>query len=279
MDNFNVLLELLRSDGSIIVNKTLAREIGIESAIIYSELISKYIYFGNKGMLEDGYFFNTIDNMEFDTMLTKYAQSKAINNLVKLGLIEYKRKGMPAKRYFKILNNDIAYQLIACSLPKMENKFAENGKHVGENLENMLAENGNDNNTNINNTKNNTKNKNVNDDILEIFEYWKLKLNHKKAKYSHDKKRVILARLREGFTIEECKKAIDGCASSPFHTGHNNDKRKYDSIGLIFRNASKLEWFMDLESKPKNHIKSIKQQAEELAKRWKTEDKEKKVIW
>ena len=39
------LLDLLRSDGSIVVNKKLAHAIGIDAAIMYSELISKQFYF------------------------------------------------------------------------------------------------------------------------------------------------------------------------------------------------------------------------------------------
>ena len=36
------MLELLRSDGSIIINKNLSHAIGVEETILFSELISKF---------------------------------------------------------------------------------------------------------------------------------------------------------------------------------------------------------------------------------------------
>jgi len=101
-----VLFELLRSNGSIVVNKKLARGIGLHEAIIYSELISKYLYFSKRNELQEGYFYNTIENLEKDTTLSVYQQRNAIANLVKQKLITYTLKGNPAKRYFRILVND-----------------------------------------------------------------------------------------------------------------------------------------------------------------------------
>jgi len=104
--NFLVLLELLRSDGSIVVNKKLASNIGLNEAVLYSELLSKYVYFAKKNQLTDeGYFFNTVENLQKDTTLTKRQQLTVINNLVKFGLISTKLKGIPAKRHFKIITN------------------------------------------------------------------------------------------------------------------------------------------------------------------------------
>jgi predicted amidohydrolase YtcJ len=100
------LIDLLRSDGSIIVNKKMAHKIGLHEAIMYSELLSKYKYFEEKGELqEDGSFFNTVVNMQKDTTLSDHQQRKAIARLQGLGLIWFKTKGLPAKRYFKIIRD------------------------------------------------------------------------------------------------------------------------------------------------------------------------------
>ena len=78
---FNSLIELLRSDGSIVINKTLAKNIGLNEAIIYSELLSRYCYFSNRNELTaDGYFFNTVKDLEDGTTLNEYSQRKAIRN-------------------------------------------------------------------------------------------------------------------------------------------------------------------------------------------------------
>jgi len=98
--------------------------------------------------------------------------------------------------------------------------------------------------------------------VREIFEYWQKTLGHPKAKLTNDRRTKILARLKEGYTVEQCKRAIDGCKASPFHMGDNpqgpfhmgdNPQGKiYDSITLIFRSGDKLEQFISyLDKKPR----------------------------
>ncbi len=106
MEKLSPIIELLRADGSIVVNKRLAKAIGLREAVLYSELISRYIYFKSKAMLSDqGYFFNTIKDLEDGTTITRRHQDAAIKNLVKHGLIKVKLAGVPAKRYFRIQND------------------------------------------------------------------------------------------------------------------------------------------------------------------------------
>ena len=110
MENKILLIqELLRSDGSIVINKKLAWAVGINAAILYSELISRYVYFNKKGELDkEGYFYNTIEDLRAGTTLTKYEQSLAIKRLVKLKLLAVKRCGFRNKRYFKIKCGKVA---------------------------------------------------------------------------------------------------------------------------------------------------------------------------
>jgi DNA-binding PadR family transcriptional regulator len=92
---------LLSSSAFIVLNKNLAQKIGLKAAILLSDLISKEEYFITKGMT-DGWFFNTVANIESDTTLNPYHQRKCLRTLKKENLIEVKRKGIPAKQYFKI---------------------------------------------------------------------------------------------------------------------------------------------------------------------------------
>ncbi|MBP92563.1 MAG: hypothetical protein CMC55_00420 [Flavobacteriaceae bacterium] len=92
---------LLSSTAFIVLNKQLARRIGLKEAILLADLISKEEYFIANGMT-DGWFFNTEANIEKDTTLTPYQQRKCLKALKTEGLIEVKRKGIPAKQYFKI---------------------------------------------------------------------------------------------------------------------------------------------------------------------------------
>ena len=93
---------LLSSSAFLIVNKKLARTIGLKETILLADLISKEEYFIETSQINKGWFFNTENNIERDTTLTRYQQRKCLKTLVKYKIIEVKRKGIPAKLYFKI---------------------------------------------------------------------------------------------------------------------------------------------------------------------------------
>ena len=92
---------LLSSSAFLVLNKKLAKEIGLKEAVLLADLISKEEYFIANGMT-DGWFFNTEANIEADTTLNSYHQRKCLKMLKKHKIIETKRKGIPAKQYFKI---------------------------------------------------------------------------------------------------------------------------------------------------------------------------------
>jgi hypothetical protein len=170
-----MLIDLLRSDGSIVVNKRLAHAIGIDAAIMYSELISKQKYFADRGQLtEDGYFFNTVENMQEDTTLTKYQQSKAIKKLVTLNLIFQVNRGLPQKRFFKINEDEKYIRQI------LQSKNLTSKSKKTEQLEVKKVDG---NNIKSNNSKNNnTKLKNIyilSDEKDGVFPYYSQKFKEK----------------------------------------------------------------------------------------------------
>ena len=113
------ITELLRSDGSIIINKKLAWALGINASILYSELVSRRDYFKKKGKLDkEGYFYNTIEDLKAGTTLSRYEQDPAIRKLIKLKLIDKKIKKWPGKRYFKIKCGKVAYNQLRFLLLK-----------------------------------------------------------------------------------------------------------------------------------------------------------------
>jgi len=101
---------LLSSTAFLILNKELARKIGLKAAILLADLISKEEYFIANGMT-DGWFFNTESNIEEDTTLNAYNQRKCIKTLKDYKLIEVKRMGIPAKQHFKI-NEEQVLQIL-----------------------------------------------------------------------------------------------------------------------------------------------------------------------
>lgn len=151
------LINLLRNDGNILVNKKLAHSIGLNEAIMYSELLAKYKYFAEKKELnDDGYFFNTVVNMKKDTTLSDHQQRKAICSLERLGLIKYKTKGLPAKRFFKIIENEenIKKYLTDSSESQLLKKLKTGSLDSSElDIKKLQSNNTNVNNPNSNNTK------------------------------------------------------------------------------------------------------------------------------
>ena len=54
---------LLSSSSYLIVNKFLAKKIGLKEAVLLADLISKEQYFIDNKMIKDGWFFNTSKNI------------------------------------------------------------------------------------------------------------------------------------------------------------------------------------------------------------------------
>lgn len=46
------------------------------------------------------------------------------------------------------------------------------------------------------------------------------------------------------YGVEECMKAIRGCAASDFHMGRNKQNKRYDDLELIFRDQDHVERFL-----------------------------------
>ena len=179
------ILQLLRADGSIVVNKALAKNIGLNEAIIYSELVSLFLYWDSKDKLinipleknkktgevvysKEKFFFCTVENLEENTTLSRKVQNKAIEKLEKLGLIIKINKKLDGQgsqtRYFTI-NTDV--DLILSMLSDKAESRLETLDNTGKVQKGLFGSGQRDfsevakgtiNNTNINNTKvNNTQ--------------------------------------------------------------------------------------------------------------------------
>jgi len=108
------VLELLSNDTFLMVNKSLLRQLkDCDEAIVLTELVSAYKYF--KDQTTDGWFFQTVDYLERDLGMTYYRQCAAINSLIKKQLVQTKRLGMPARRFFKLDMRNIQALLLDCA--------------------------------------------------------------------------------------------------------------------------------------------------------------------
>jgi hypothetical protein len=182
-----MLLDLLRADGSIVVNKRLAKEIGLHEAIVLSEAISRYAYHKDRNELTDeGYFYFTVEKMEEYTTLSSHQQRKALTTLKGLGFLDFKKQGMPSKRFIKVnekaivdfLLSELSTESTGGNTPqspsnqevkKLNNKKLKNSTTSGEKIEPQEVKKLNTSNTNNNTELNNTKDNNKSISLKEVY--------------------------------------------------------------------------------------------------------------
>jgi hypothetical protein len=95
------LLNLIAGGSFWVINKQLARTVGIEAALLFSDLCQAQKYWNEKNGAE-GYFYKVETDIQEDTTLSPHKQSKARIELKKAGLLKLKRKGLPAKIHYLI---------------------------------------------------------------------------------------------------------------------------------------------------------------------------------
>lgn len=87
------------------------RKFNLNTAVMLSEIYSEYAYWKERGGLQaGGWFFSTVENMYYNTGLSKHQQLVACKELEAYGIIRIKYHGMPKKRYFKF-NSDAIHKL------------------------------------------------------------------------------------------------------------------------------------------------------------------------
>ena len=92
---------------------------------------------------------------------------------------------------------------------------------------------------------------------FELFSYWcdVMGKSISTSKLTPKRDKAIKARLKEGYTTEQIKAAIDGCRNDPFSMGQNDRQKPFNDIELICRTGEKLESYF-----PDNYCKLNKDQ-------------------
>ena len=84
------------------VPRPFIRRFNLNTAVMLSEIYSEYTYWRDRdGLQQGGWFFSTVENMYYNTGLSKHQQLVACRELETYGIIKVKYHGMPKKRYFK----------------------------------------------------------------------------------------------------------------------------------------------------------------------------------
>lgn len=82
--------------------------------------------------------------------------------------------------------------------------------------------------------------------VEEVFKYWQTELNHPQSVLDDKRRKVITARIKEGYTQERIMQAIRGIKLSPHNMGQNDRNTKFDDIELICRTGANVDRFADM---------------------------------
>jgi len=99
-----------------------------------------------------------------------------------------------------------------------------------------------------------------------IFEYWKVRTGHPRARLDVKRRQKINQRLADGYTEQDIIDAIEGCVISPFHNGTErrvtserySPTAVYNDLELILRDAKHVDQFIKIHDR---HVAHQKQQA------------------
>jgi uncharacterized phage protein (TIGR02220 family) len=191
------LVSLIASNNYIVVNKQLARAFGLEEAVLLGELASEMEYWQQRGELKDGYFYSTIDNVKDSTTLSDKRQRSALTALKDAGIVDVKLAGLPAKRYVRINENQLAQILLNNDCKNGATSFAETAEQETPKQQ-------------ANNNKENSNKKNNNKDIyISVIDYLNSKAGTHYRASSKATQQHINARLAEGYTVEDFQRVVD----------------------------------------------------------------------
>ena len=97
----NKLDKMFESD-FIRVPRPFIRKFNLNTAVMLSEIYSEYTYWRDHNELQQGgWFYSTVENIYYNSGLSKHQQLVACKELEEYGVIKVKYHGMPKKRYFK----------------------------------------------------------------------------------------------------------------------------------------------------------------------------------
>ena len=97
-----LLINTLRSESSLIINKVLIERIGLIPAVLLSNYLEKQLYFDKKYSDNNGWFYQTHSQIQNQIFLSERELIKAKKALISSKLIEIKRQGLPAKEWIRI---------------------------------------------------------------------------------------------------------------------------------------------------------------------------------
>jgi len=95
--------------------------------------------------------------------------------------------------------------------------------------------------------------------IQTVFTHWCVIMGKKRARLDDKRRRLIQARLHDGYTVTDLCDAINGCYLSPFHQGDNPDRTIYNELTEICRDAEHVDRFIEVYEAGQEKLARIKE--------------------
>ena len=112
-DMIKIALEIFRTDAFLAINKKLIQKVGIIKAAYIANLVDKYKYFRDRGMLtEDGGFFLTYEEQTKQLGLSEHQLRTCKKEFIKAGILSTKMRGVPRKEFYFIDFGELLSQFI-----------------------------------------------------------------------------------------------------------------------------------------------------------------------
>jgi hypothetical protein len=80
--------------------------------------------------------------------------------------------------------------------------------------------------------------------VENIFEHWKVLMDHPNAKLDEKRKSIINKALKLGYSVSDLCEAIAGCSYTPHNMGDNERGQRYDGLHVILRDADQIDRFI-----------------------------------
>ena len=128
--------QLLLSSNYWVLNKTVVRIFGLETAFLLSNFAEAEQMMADK----EGWFYQTSDTVEEMTTLSRHKQDQCIKQLEEMNVLFKDVRGMPAKRYFKINYQCLTNLIVKNSQTRLSKISKQDCKKSATNKESSYKE-------------------------------------------------------------------------------------------------------------------------------------------
>lgn len=128
----------LAQDSYLVVNKAFVQKIGLIETTLLSLLLDRHTYFSQQNQTDNGWFYCTGESLQNTLNLGRRPLDAALKNLETAHFVEVQRKGLPAKKYFRLSFDNIktAMGLLNQVCPKCSNLYNQNAQTYNNNKDN-----------------------------------------------------------------------------------------------------------------------------------------------